>query len=64
MRTLAIAMLMLATLAATAGADWRSMNGERAPEFSAENWLNTGKTAPTAADMRGKVYLLEFFATW
>lgn len=64
MRTLTMAMLMAATLAATARADWRTMNGERAPAFSAETWLNTGKTSPTAADLRGKVYLLEFFATW
>ena len=64
MRGLAIRMLMLASLAATAQADWLSMNGERAPEISAKTWLNTGKNAPSNADLRGKVYLLEFFATW
>ena len=64
MRRLATKMLMLAALAATAQADWLSMNGERAPEISAKTWLNTGKNAPSNADLRGKVYLLEFFATW
>ena len=64
MRRLAMSMLMLATLAATAQAGWLSMNGERAPEISAKTWLNTGKSAPSNADLRGKVYLLEFFATW
>ena len=64
MRGLAVRMLMLASLAATAQADWLSMNGERAPEISAKTWLNAGKKAPSNADLRGKVYLLEFFATW
>ena len=64
MRGLAIRMLMLASLAATAQADWLSMNGDRAPEISAKTWLNTGQNAPSNADLRGTVYLLEFFATW
>lgn len=64
MRTTAMSIVMLAALAANAQAGWRSMDGERAPEISAKTWLNTGRNAPTTADLRGKVYLLEFFATW
>ena len=64
MRTWTMSMLMLAALAATAQADWLSMSGERAPEISAKTWLNAGKKAPSNTDLRGKVYLLEFFATW
>jgi len=56
--------LCLLAVAATAAADWQKMDGQAAPNISAKEWLNTGKLVPTTADLRGKVYLLEFFATW
>jgi hypothetical protein len=58
-----MSMLIVAALAATAAADWKNMDGERVPEISADKWINAGKNAPTTADLRGKVYLLEFFST-
>ena len=37
--------------------------GQRAPEISAKEWINL-KSPPTLAKLRGKVLLLEFWATW
>ena len=62
MRTLSLAILL--ALAAPAAAEWQKMDGQKVPEISAKEWLNTGKEKPTAATLRGKVFILEFFATW
>jgi hypothetical protein len=51
-------------LSLPARADWQPMTGQRVLGVHVEEWLNTGKDAPTAADLRGRVWLLEFFATW
>ena len=64
MRRFAFCLLAVGLLTATAPADWQKMNGQAVPDISAKEWLNTGKQTPTTADLRGKVYLLEFFATW
>lgn len=37
--------------------------GERAPEISAKDWINL-KAPMTLADLRGKVVVVEFWATW
>jgi thiol-disulfide isomerase/thioredoxin len=37
--------------------------GTLAPEISAKEWLNN-PNVPTLASMRGKVVLVEFWATW
>jgi thiol-disulfide isomerase/thioredoxin len=37
--------------------------GQAAPDISAKEWLNL-KAPPTLASLRGKVVLLEFWATW
>jgi thiol-disulfide isomerase/thioredoxin len=37
--------------------------GQMAPEISAESWINL-KTPTTLAKLRGKVVVLEFWATW
>jgi len=60
-------ILPLALLAATATANesgWRNLDGQKAPQITAKEWLNAGKNGPEPADLRGKVILLEFFATW
>jgi hypothetical protein len=55
----------MAALAAPARAEgWKKLDGQKVPDFQAKEWFNTGDQAPTAADLRGKVWLLEFFATW
>ena len=62
-RTLAT-MAALALAAAATHADWRNFDGQPVPGVSAKEWINTGKEKPDAPSLRGKVYLLEFFATW
>ena len=37
--------------------------GQPAPDISAKEWINV-KAPPTLASLRGKVVLLEFWATW
>ncbi len=37
--------------------------GEAAPEISAKEWINS-KTPLTLADLRGKVVIVDFWATW
>jgi peroxiredoxin len=47
-----------------AGRGWKQLNGEDVLEISAKHWLNTGDQAPSIQALQGKVWLLEFFATW
>jgi len=63
MRTL-LTLAAAATLAAPAAADWRNYDGQKCPPISAKEWINTGREAPSNDLLRGKVFLLEFFATW
>ena len=64
-RILTLALLgAFAVPAAAQQSGWKKLDGQRAPAITAKEWLNTGKDAPTAKEMRGKVVLLEFFATW
>ncbi|MEZ5966140.1 MAG: hypothetical protein R3F56_20050 [Planctomycetota bacterium] len=43
---------------------WRSLKGEQAPDISASTWFNVGDQVASAEALQGKVWLLEFFATW
>ncbi len=60
---LPLSLLLLASLPASAEG-WKKLDGQAVPDFGATSWFNTGKESPNAALLRGKVYLLEFFATW
>ncbi|NJN14581.1 MAG: hypothetical protein HC813_02860 [Planctomycetes bacterium] len=65
MRKTMTALALLAAFSMPALAEgWKKLEGQRVPEFTAKTWLNTGKEEPNAALLRGKVYILEFFATW
>ena len=59
---LSAALAALTILPASDG--WKELNGETAPAIEASRWLNTGAASPTADDLKGKVVVLEFFATW
>jgi hypothetical protein len=62
-RTLLV-LALAGAAAATAQAEWRDMNGQKVEALVAGEWFNVGDNAPTPADLRGKVWILEFFATW
>ena len=66
MLTLVLSGMLLGAFAVPAAAQsgWKNLNGQKAPSIVAKEWVNAGKKAPTAKDLRGKVILLEFFATW
>ncbi len=64
MRIIALTILLLAMLAAPALAGWKNLDGQPVPPISAKEWLNTENATPTTKALRGKVYLIEFFATW
>ena len=59
------ALLALGLVSSPADAEWKDLNGQKVPEVTAKQWWNTGsKTAPSTASLRGKVYVVEFMATW
>ncbi len=64
MRSIALVPAALALLALPAFAEWKKLNGQPCPQITAKDWFNTGNNTPTTANLRGKVYLVEFFATW
>ena len=64
MRSIAVALLLVAVLATPALAGWKNLDGQPVPPITAKEWLNTENTTPTTKALRGKVYLIEFFATW
>jgi hypothetical protein len=70
MRNRMLSLTLLGTLLgafatpAAAQTGWKKLDGQKAPSIVAKEWLNAGKKAPTAKELRGKVIILEFFATW
>jgi len=64
MRKKTVPWLVPVLLTATLDAQWRDLEGEAVPEITASQWFNTNQQEPTVESLRGKVWLLEFFATW
>ena len=67
MRNGVLTLVLLGALAASAAAQqsgWKKLDGQKAPAITAKEWLNAGKKGPDLSALRGKVILLEFFATW
>ncbi|MHC4954714.1 MAG: hypothetical protein ACYTGZ_12580 [Planctomycetota bacterium] len=63
--SLALASLLVGFAAQPAVAGgWKKLDGQKMPPISAKAWLNAGKKGPDLSALRGKVVLLEFFATW
>ncbi len=60
--TTPILVMGLALGSATAQSGWKNLTGKDAPPIHADKWINTGGAGAT--DLKGKVWLLEFFATW
>lgn len=60
-KTLGLAIVMLFLLASARGQEWKVAKGEISPEFTV-----TGKQDKviTTKSLRGKVVLINFFATW
>lgn len=50
--------------AADATVGWKQFTGQAAPAIEAKAWLNVGDQVPANEALQGKVWLLEFFATW
>ena len=55
---------LVLALSAGASAQWKNLNGQKVPAVAAQKWLNTKGESPTSESLRGKVWLIEFFATW
>ena len=49
--------------AASARAEWKDITGEKAPSFGVERWIHP-PDGDTIEDLKGKVVLIEFWATW
>ncbi len=65
MRTVIATAIALVTIGALASADgWKKLDGKRVPALEASDWLNVEGETPTLESLKGKVWLLEFFATW
>ena len=50
-------------LAASTDAEWKSLTGQKAPGFDVKRWINPPE-GNSVEDLRGKVLLVEFWATW
>jgi hypothetical protein len=65
MRTLLCStFLALAASPAATFEGWKDLTGEPAPPIEADAWIHAQPDEATIDALRGKVYLLEFFATW
>jgi len=64
MRWYRLSWVAAALLTTALDAQWRDLQGTIVPKISAEHWFNTDGTTPTSESLRGKVWLLQFFATW
>ncbi len=58
--------ILACTLTMSLGAQsaWKNLDGKAVPQVAAAAWLNTKGAQPTSTTLRGKVWLIEFFATW
>lgn len=64
MRRTVVPLVLLLALSGPVFADgWKKLDGEMAPALAAKEWLNAEGADPTLAELRGKVWLLEFFST-
>ncbi len=64
MRTpLTLISVLAAGAVLPAQSGWLDLTGTAAPPIVAEHWLNTANERPSAGALKGKVWLLEFFAT-
>ena len=56
--------ILLSSAAAPCQGGWKNLTGKRVPAIHADDWLNTDKNdRPSSKSLKGKVWLLEFFAT-
>lgn len=61
MRTILVAVLALATALTAMGAP---KVGDQAPEINAVKWMNSTGDKVSLADLKGKIVVVEFWATW
>ena len=64
MRALCIAASLTLAAHAVAQDGWKRLDGQPVPEIHVEDWYNVVGQISGVADLKGKVFLLEFFATW
>lgn len=62
MKRLGTAIVLLAA-AGSARAEWKSLVGEKAPDFEVTQWFNKAEGG-SLGDFKGRAILLEFWATW
>ena len=56
--------VLFASAAAPCQDGWKKLTGKQVPAIHADQWLNADKNdQPTSKSLKGKVWLLEFFAT-
>ncbi len=62
-RALGFALLLLAVTPSAWASSSKEFTGSAAPDFTIEEWRN-GTGESRLSDFRGRVVLLEFWATW
>jgi len=63
MRALVLAAAIAALSAAEPQGGWKRLVGQEVPPIAAKSWMNTGEETPGLDTLKGKVWLIEFFAT-
>lgn len=64
MKTIASCLAVVSALATTtAQGGWKNLTGKPVPKITATKWLNTSGQKVDRDNLKGKVWLLEFFAT-
>lgn len=64
MRSIALAVALVASLATAARAEVKNLNGQVPPELGPVEQVNGSEQAAALGALKGKVVMLEFFATW